>query len=151
MELSKLESTLVGVSGEYFVAAELSLRGYLASVTLRNSRGIDIIVSNSDASRSVSVQVKTCKKGAPRWVLSKKAETYSATNHFYVFVLLHSEGQRPDYYIVPSKAVAEYCSKTHADWLAGKKKDGSSRKDSSVRIFQDKEGRYKEKWNLLRL
>ncbi len=58
MELPQLESTLVGVAGEYFVAAELSVRGYLASVTLRNSRGIDIIASNSNASRSVSNQVK---------------------------------------------------------------------------------------------
>jgi hypothetical protein len=31
---SGLESTLVGVAGEYFVAAELSIRGYLASITL---------------------------------------------------------------------------------------------------------------------
>lgn len=151
MELSKLESTLVGVSGEYFVAAELSLRGYLASMTLRNSRGIDIIVSNSDASHSVSVQVKTSKKGAPRWILTKKAETFMAKNHFYVFVLLHSESTRPDYYVVPSKVVAEHCQRTHADWLAGKKKDGSFRKDSSVRVFEDKVGKYKERWDVLGL
>ena len=74
-ELSELEPTLVGVSGEYFVAAELSIRGYLASVTLRNSRGIDIIASNSNASRSVSIQVKTSKKGSPRWILTKKADS----------------------------------------------------------------------------
>lgn len=48
---SGLETTLVGFAGEYFVAAELSLRGYLASITLRNSRGIDIIASSSDASK----------------------------------------------------------------------------------------------------
>ncbi len=40
----KLEPTLVGVAGEYLVAGELSLRGYIASITLRNSRGIDIRV-----------------------------------------------------------------------------------------------------------
>ena len=44
----KLDSTLVGVAGEYLVAGELSRRGYIASITLRNSRGIDIIASNSD-------------------------------------------------------------------------------------------------------
>jgi hypothetical protein len=54
---SKLESTLVGVAGEYRVAGELSLRDYIASITLRNSRGIDIIASNSDATKSVSIQV----------------------------------------------------------------------------------------------
>lgn len=151
MELSKLESTLVGVAGEYFVAAELSVRGYLASVTLRNSRGIDIIASNSDASHSVSIQVKTSKKRAPRWVLTKKAETFFADNHFYVFALLHDIGKRPDFYIVPSKTVADYCSTMHRKWLAGKKKDGSSRKDSSMRVFEDKEGVYKEAWSFLGL
>lgn len=60
---SKLESTLVGVAGEYLVAGELSPRGYIASITLRNSRGIDIIASNPEATKSVSIQVKTNSKG----------------------------------------------------------------------------------------
>ena len=34
----KISSILAGVSGEYFVAAELSLRGYLCSVTLKNTK-----------------------------------------------------------------------------------------------------------------
>jgi Holliday junction resolvase-like predicted endonuclease len=59
----KLESTLVGVAGEYLVAGELTLRGFIASITLRNSRGIDIIASNSDGSSSVSIQVKTNSYG----------------------------------------------------------------------------------------
>jgi hypothetical protein len=44
-----LSSILCGVAGEYFVAAELSRRGYVASVTLRNTCGIDILASNVDA------------------------------------------------------------------------------------------------------
>jgi len=43
----KLESTLDGVDGE------LSLRGYLASITLRNSRGIDSIASNADGTKLI--------------------------------------------------------------------------------------------------
>ena len=38
----KVSSILTGVSGEYFAAAELSRRGYVASITLRNTKGIDI-------------------------------------------------------------------------------------------------------------
>ena len=38
----KLSSLLCGVAGEYFVAAELSRRGYIASITLRNTLGVDI-------------------------------------------------------------------------------------------------------------
>jgi len=55
---SRLSTGLSGVAGEYFVAAELSRRGYVASLTLRNTRGIDILASNTDATRSVGIQVK---------------------------------------------------------------------------------------------
>lgn len=37
---------LSGVAGEYFVAAELSRRRFIASVTLRNARGIDVLVAH---------------------------------------------------------------------------------------------------------
>ena len=86
-----------GVTGEYFVAAELSIRGYLASMTLRNSRGIDIIASNYDASRSVSIQVKTSKGGGPKWILNKKAESFFADNHYYVFVVQAIDGLEPKF------------------------------------------------------
>ena len=56
-------SLLAGVAGEYFVAAELSRRGFIASITLRNTRGIDIVVTNKDATKTVTIQCKTsCKK-----------------------------------------------------------------------------------------
>ena len=38
--------------------------------------------------------MKTSKRGAPRWALTKKADTYMAENHFYIFVVLHSEDTR---------------------------------------------------------
>lgn len=148
---SGLESTLVGVAGEYFVAAELSIRGYLASVTLRNSRGIDIIASSADATRSVSIQVKTSSGNSPKWMLAKKSESFCADNHFYVLVLLRDVGSRPDFYIVPSQVVANYVATSHSRWLAGTKADGSPRKDSAMRNFRDPDQRYKEAWDLLKL
>jgi hypothetical protein len=52
-------SLLADVAGEYFVAAELSRRGFIASITLRNTRGIDIVVTNKDATKTVTIQCKT--------------------------------------------------------------------------------------------
>lgn len=147
----KLESTLVGVAGEYLVAGELSLRGYIASITLRSSRGIDIIASNADGTKSISIQVKTNSKGENKWVLNKKSETYYSDNHFYILVALREISERPQYYIVPSKIVAEYISTNHLEWLKGKKSDGSSRKDSAIRNFRDPEGNYLEAWHLIKI
>ena len=148
---NKLESTLVGVAGEYLVAGELSLRGYIASITLRNSRGIDIIASNSDGTKSVSIQVKTNSKGESEWVLNEKSERFYSENHYYVLVALQAIGERSKYYIVPSKIVAEYISTTHSEWLMGKKRDGSPRKDSTLRKFKDPEDKYLESWDLIKI
>ena len=150
-DISGLEPSLVGVAGEYFVAAEMSLRGWLASVTLRNSRGIDIIASSGDASKSVSIQVKASKGGTPSWRLTKKSEGFFSVSHFYVFVILKSLDARPDFYIAPSKVVADYIYTEHRKWLRGSKSDGTPRKDSSIRKFEDTKGQYRERWDILGL
>ena len=149
--IAYLESTLVGVAGEYYVAAELTMRGYIASITLRNSRGVDIIASNGDASKSVSIQVKTINNSKAKWLLTSKSESFFSENHFYIFVALNQLGTRPYFYIVPSEVVAKSIRYSHETWLAGKKADGTSRKDSAIRNFRDIEGKYKEAWQLLGL
>jgi len=147
----KLSNILGGVSGEYFVAAELSRRGYIASITLRNTRGIDVLCSNEDASKQVSIQVKTTKESNRVWIVDKKAEDFYSPNHFYVFVMLNSQDVKPDFFIVPSKVVAKFVKEDHQKWLKGKSKTGKTRKDSSMRKFHDKEGKYLNRWDLLGL
>lgn len=56
---NKVSTILAGVSGEYFVAHELSRRGYICSVTLKNTKGIDILVCNEEATKTLGIQVKT--------------------------------------------------------------------------------------------
>lgn len=146
----KLHSILVGVAGEYLVAGELSLRGYIASITLRNSRGIDIVASNSNGEHSISIQVKANRNGRNSWLLSKASENFYSQNHYYVFVALQDLGKRPRFYVVPSLVVADYIANSHKNWLKGKKVDGSSRKDSSMRKFSDPEDKYLEAWHLLK-
>ena len=146
----KLSPVLSGVAGEYFVAAELSRLGYIATVTLRNTKGIDILVSNEKASKSIGLQVKT-SQGAKRWLLNKKAEEYFADNLFYAFVVLKAKNSRPDYYIVPSKVVAEFIKVSHADWLRTPGKRGQAHQDTAMRAFEDKADIYLERWDALGL
>lgn len=149
--MSKLETQLVGVAGEYLVAGELTLRGHLASITLRNSRGVDILASNADGTKSVSIQVKSNSDGRKSWILSKKSENFYSNNHYYIFVAISNLGERPAFHIVPSLIVADTITKGHANWLKGKKSDGSERKDTSMRKFEDFENKYLERWHLLGL
>ena len=148
---AKLETTLVGVAGEYLVAGELTLRGLLASITMRNSRGIDIIVSSPEGKSSASIQVKTNSSGSTTWILNKKAEKYKSDNHYYVFVALSELETRPSFHIVPSIVVAKYIRSTHKKWLSLPKRDGKPRQDSAIRQFKDPNFEYLEKWDLIKL
>ena len=146
-----LTGILSGVAGEYFVAAELSRRGYIASITLRNSKGVDILCSNAEATKTVGIQVKTAKGKAVEWVLGQKAEDYFADNLFYVFVSLNNNETPPDFFIVPSKAVAKFAKECHVAWLATPGRKGQAHKDNPMRKFIDKERRYQNRWDLLGL
>ena len=114
----KPSSQLAGVAGEYFVAAELSRRGYIASITMRNTRGIDILATNAEAKRAVTIQCKTSRNTQKGWIVTEKSEQFVSEGHFYVFVKLRTELERPAYYIVPSKVVAHYIYTTHREWLS---------------------------------
>ena len=59
----KPSSQLAGIAGEYFVAAELSRRGFIASITMRNSPGIDILATDIRAKKAVTIR---CKYSAMR-------------------------------------------------------------------------------------
>jgi hypothetical protein len=83
------------------------------------------------------------------WILNQKSEAFYSDTHFYVFVSLRGELERPVFHIVPSKIVAKYVEKSHKEWLKGKSKSGKPHKDSAIRNFSDKEDVHLEKWELL--
>lgn len=147
---AKLTGTLSGIAGEYLVAGELSRRGYIASITLRNTRGVDILVSNLDAVKSVGVQVKTNQNGRREWVLTKEHETELARNLFYIFVNLNGTGP-PQFFIVPCREVARYARDNHQRWLKGTARSGKPHQDNPFRKFRDPEGQYRDRWDLLKL
>ena len=148
---TKLSTGLTGVAGEYLVAGELSRRGYIASLTLRNTRGIDILASDVDASRSVGIQVKTKHGGGAEWLLTHKiADMDLAENLFFVFVCLNDLAT-PDYYVVPRKQVVKYATEGHARWLATTGRRGRPHADNPLRKFRDPDGKYRDRWDLLGL
>lgn len=146
----KVSSILVGVSGEYFVAAELSRRGYIASITLRNTRGIDIVASSENGNKTINIQVKTKSKGK-YWILSKKAETMNYSNIYYVFVGLNEINLIPEFHIVPSKVVAKIVKAGHQNWLNTPGKKGQKHKDTNMRAWDASDNKYLNRWDLLNL
>ncbi|MBI2297171.1 MAG: aspartate ammonia-lyase [Betaproteobacteria bacterium] len=147
----RLSTGLTGVAGEYFVAAELSRRGYIATITLKNTENLDVLASRPDGLKTVGIQVKTSQDSGKSWVLDKKAETHAKENFFYVFVNLNGAEKQPSFHVVPSALVAKFCSESHREWLAGSKRDGSARKDTDMRSFKDPSNKYLSAWHLLGL
>lgn len=147
---SRLSTTLSGIAGEYFVAAELSRRGFVASLTLRNTRGIDILASNSDATKSVGIQVKTNQGRGKEWMLNEKVETEVATNLCFVFVRLN-DLEQPEFYVVPRHDVATWVRDNHARWLSTPGRRGQPHQPTPMRKFADSENKYLNKWDLLGL
>ncbi len=146
----KLSTTLTGISGEYFVAAELSRHGFIAAITLRNTRGIDILVSRPRGKKSAAIQVKAMQDARGTWLLNKSDETPKGENHYYVFVDLNGVNGHPDYFIVEGNVVAKWCAESHQKWLKGTKRDGGARKDSTIRNFSPSIEHH-NRWNRIKV
>jgi hypothetical protein len=57
-----IDKQIVGLSGEYFVAAELLKRNFQVSITLGNAKSIDLIARNEITMKSYNIGVKTLRK-----------------------------------------------------------------------------------------
>ncbi len=148
---TSIPPVLTGVAGEYFVAAELSRRGYIASISLRNTHGIDILATNRAATRSITIQCKTNQSGARNWMLNEKSEDFFAADHYYVFVALGPATKRPRFHVVPSETVAKYITESHARWLRTPGRRGQQHVNSAMRKFRDPDDTYLDRWDLLGL
>lgn len=57
--LMALNNLMIGTAGEYLVAAQMNLRGWYTSLTMKNYPMIDIIGKDETTGKFVLVQVKT--------------------------------------------------------------------------------------------
>jgi hypothetical protein len=89
------------MAGEFFVAAELSKRGYLVSLTMGNAKAVDLFAERGG--RSICIQVKSAG-GSYCWPLSAD-KTKIVDNVLFVFVALNVVGEQPDYYVLTPQEV----------------------------------------------
>jgi hypothetical protein len=140
-----------GTAGEYFVAAELSLRGWLATVTIKNAPGIDVLAKHPKSGQTASIQVKTTSKPSGRFILSAKDEELArGEDEWYVFVALKPLGERADFYVVPRNVVAGFVYCAYREWHSQPDRYGNLRRHVTTRDMQAAQlGRYQEEWSLL--
>ncbi len=155
----RYDYNITGSAGEFIVAAELSRRGIIATLTLKNTPLIDVIASNPKKGLTANVQVKTRSQANTQgWVLGKKVENETEIkNLYYVFVNLKELHELPDYYIIPHNTFAKYIRNLHQELMSSKSRDGTPRKDSAIRNFKpetrDKKfaEKYLSNWETLKI
>ena len=131
-----LNRKLVGAAGQHFAMYELLRRGYIAALTPEGVPNVDILVSDLVGDQLAAIQVKTASAQRPTWPLGQKQETISSPRLFYCFLMPTGEGMTAfESWIVPSSIVAEHVALSHATWLVGEPKRGSSRNDSDRRAM----------------
>lgn len=143
----------IGIAGEYFVVAELTRRGYVASLTSKNTKTVDILASDKNGAHLAAIQVKTCDNPKQlKWKMSHSVEKTEAPNLYYVFVNMNG-GLEPSYYVVPSKYVAYRVKEDYENWLNAPGKNGHIRQETTMRTFEfvdeDESCLYQNAWHLL--
>lgn len=140
----------VSLAGEFAVLSQLFVRGYEASLTLGNTKSVDILVydPNTEMSRQLEVKTNFEQRNGPsnsqffgrfitKWRMHRKHETIVNPNLFYCFVHINTTRAEPSkqsfrFFVVPSAVVAAYVRDQHTLWL----RDDPGHGDSDMRVFR---------------
>lgn len=126
--VSRRLANYTALAGEFYVLAELALRGLDGSLTLGHTKEIDILILNRKTKRTFQLEVKTTAKGVQRseifglhygWLMHERHGHVSNDNLLYAFVLLEEETgkqRRPRFFLVPSGDVAAYVRWEYRTW-----------------------------------
>lgn len=82
----KVGNDLIGAAGVHFVCMEFSLRGLIALPTIRNTAGIDVLVSDPTTGEHAAIQVKTSMQRVSFWPTSRSKNVGGSLRTWYVFV-----------------------------------------------------------------
>lgn len=98
--MAEIAPTSTGLSGEYFVAAELYRRGWSVGMTIGNAKAVDLFAEKGKV--RIAIQVKAIyKKKNVGWPMMKDKVKDDC---FYIFVNLNADKmEHPDFYICTSK------------------------------------------------
>ena len=110
--LSQKEKYAVGMSGEYFVAAELLRRGVKASITMGNAKSADIVVLNNDASKVVVVEVKSSHE--KEWVVGNNIPQNNGQHWVFVHIPVYDDP--PRYFILTAMELINILSNSDKEY-----------------------------------
>jgi predicted AAA+ superfamily ATPase len=131
--MAEIQSGSTGLSGEYFVAAELLRRGYSVGITMGNAKAIDILAEKDRKQFIIQVKALFKKKNVGWPMLAAKVKE----DIFYVLVNLNGDTMgMPDYFIAKGREIK------------GLVKDYGTRGILSISLVNNE--KFRNKWDKLR-
>jgi hypothetical protein len=121
--MSASSSVLKGNTGEYFVLAELSRRGWVAAQTARNTRAFDILARKGDRQVGIRVKTKTEDARVFQWNAKENGGVFLdiGQDDFCVLVeipALTASSNAPTYYVVPTAVVHGWLESDFEHWVS---------------------------------
>jgi hypothetical protein len=92
------------------VVSELSLRGLIALPTIRNTAGVDAIVTNRAGTWQANLQVKTSRSRVSFWPIGTKYADWVSPNNYYVFLRFLPKEGRFEIFLESSERVVMNCA-----------------------------------------
>jgi hypothetical protein len=89
------------IAGEFFVAGELARRGWIVTLTAKNTPVVDILASRVEGDVHARIQVKT-RTIAYRYAHRVGKLRLAGQRDFIVLVDLRRENESPLYWIIPA-------------------------------------------------
>ena len=121
----RLTNDLIGVAGVHFVAYRLSLRGLIALPTIRNTAGIDLLVTDPTTGGQASLQVKTSMKKVKFWPTSKPGKCLRGAGCYYVFLRWVPGEKTFEAFLETADAVADQVAANAEDYRKKRLKEWS--------------------------
>jgi hypothetical protein len=155
------DKTSLSLAGEHLVAAQLCLQGHIASMTLKNFPGVDILAYDTSHEKTVNLQVKSIKKTTGFYQLGVKAAYDTLDKELeeriklpHIFVAFEGEDVRKaQVYVTPPKEVRAMARGVYMRWIEEsrhrKPVDELKRNVQPLGIpLKDLSG-FKDRWDLL--
>jgi hypothetical protein len=136
----KISNDLIGAAGVHFVAFKLSLRGLIALPTIRNTAGIDLLVSNPRTLHQAVLQVKTSLKAVKFWPTNRPLSALKGPNSFYVFLRYQGNIDSFEAFLATGDDVAQQIKENAEDYVK------RERKEFSYWSLRGNEERLREAW-----
>ena len=136
------DTSLIGAAGVHFVVSQLSLRGLIALPTIRNTAGVDVVVTNKAGTWQANLQVKSSRSRVGFWPIGKRYEEWVGPHNYYVFVRYDPKLHSLEAFMAASGEVAQLVTQ-----LREKEKEKGLKEWAPCFYPKGELGRLKAQWN----